>query len=498
MDQARYAVQLEELHASARDIFLSSLQQSSIPVAFDRHLHFDGTELVLHPFPSVQHMLPATRIDLAKYKSILVISLGKAAVTMLESLLARLPKKLKVRGLCCAPQKPEHRSWRFHYFAAGHPLPNADSFRAAETALRLLRRTTEKSFVFFLVSGGGSTLFELPLDPSISLEDTVAFHQALISCGATISEINTVRKHFSAVKGGRLAEAAPEAQKITLQLADVPLRHLDALASAPTLPDRSTVADCREVLARYGLLERFPAAVRAFFSRPDLPETPGEKSAPAASTSASSEGIDAAAHHAGPGSEAAVTTANSSLDTLLSNHDLINAARDRASALGFRVVIDNTCDDWPYDRAAAYLLGRFAELRKEHPRLCLLSGGEVTVQLAATHGTGGRNQQFALACAQALAAQFSAQPVVVLSAGSDGIDGNSSAAGALVDPTTISRAENFGFHPERSLAAFDACPLLSALGDTVVTGRTGNNLRDLRILLSADPPVPSTSVDLSK
>jgi glycerate 2-kinase len=494
-EPARYIHQLEELHADARDIFHSAMAACSVPDAFDQHLHFEGTELVLHPFPNVQRLLPPTRIDLSQYKRILVIALGKAAVTMLDTLLLRLPKKLKVRGICCAPQKPERRSWRFHYFAGGHPLPNSDSLKAAQTALRLLHRTSEKTFVFFLISGGGSAMFELPLDPAITLEDTIAFHQALVGSGAAIHEINTVRKHFSAVKGGRLAEAAPTARKITLQLADVPLRHLDALASAPTLPDRSTIADCREVLARYGLLDRFTPAVRDFFSRHISEQDPGNSRDPRGSSDA---------------------PLNSSLDTLLSNHDLVNAARARAQALGYRIVIDNTCDDWPYDKAAAYLLERFTELHKRHPRLCLLSGGEVTVRLpgspaaifasnpaeaASEHtsaaaetntgangraiGTGGRNQQFALAAAQILDAQFSGSPVVVLSAGSDGIDGNSSAAGALADPTTVSRSEKFGFHPAVSLARFDACPIFTALGDTVITGPTGNNLRDLRILLSA-------------
>ncbi|MGI8772363.1 MAG: glycerate kinase type-2 family protein [Acidobacteriaceae bacterium] len=488
-DPSDYARQLEQLHAEARDIFGYALHQSSIPEAFDRHLHFEGTQLVLHPFPNVQRVMPPTRVDLAQYKSVLVIALGKAANAMLDTLLLRLPRRLKVRGVCCAPDKPQRRSWRFHYFAGGHPLPNSDSLKAARTALRLLRRTSEKTFVFFLISGGGSAMFELPADPAITLEDTVAFHEALVGCGAAIHEINIVRKHFSAVKGGRLSAAAPCARKITLQLADVPLRRLDALASAPTLPDRSTLAECREVLARYGLLDRFPPAVRNFFSR-----HLSEQDLPAAEAKNVQDPF---------------APERSTLDTLLSNHDLVNAARTRAHALGYRIVIDNTCDDWPYEKAAAYLIGRFAELRTKHPRLCLLSGGEVTVRLpgstratsaanswedAASNpavggkaiGTGGRNQQFALACAQSLHAQFSGSPVVVLSAGSDGVDGNSSAAGALADPTTVSRSENFGFRPAVSLERFDACPLFSALGDTVVTGPTGNNLRDLRILLSAE------------
>ncbi len=489
-----YARQLEQLHADALDIFHAAMAESSIPEAFDRHLHFAGTELVLHPFPTVQRVVQATRIDLSRYKSVLVIALGKAAGTMLDTLLSRLPRKLKVRGVCSAPLKPQRRSWRFHYFAGGHPLPNRDSLKAARTALRLLRRTSEKTFVFFLISGGGSAMFELPLDPAITLEDTVAFHEALVGCGATIGEINIVRKHFSAVKGGRLAEAAPCARKLTLQLADVPLRQLDALASAPTLPNRSTVEECREVIARYGLLARFPPAVREFFSRYLSSKAPPEAQVERATSMAAELRPTAPLTvRAGKNTQDTFAPERSSLDTLLSNHDLVNAARTRAHALGYRIVIDNTCDDWPYERAAAYLLERFAELRKRHPRLCLLSGGEVTVRLAPPIGTGGRNQQFALACAQAFDARFPGRAVLALSAGSDGIDGNSSAAGAVADPTTVQRAQRFGFQPSVSLERFDACPLFSALGDTIVIGPTGNNLRDLRILLSVDSAEPMTS-----
>jgi hydroxypyruvate reductase len=177
-------------------------------------------------------------------------------------------------------------------------------------------------------------------------------------------------------------------------------------------------------------------------------------------------------------------TANS-LATLLSNRDLVRAAREKATALGYEAIVDNGCDDWPYDKAAAYLLDRLIELRRQHPgrKLCLLSGGEVTVRIDREPGTGGRNQQFALASAQLLHERLRGQPVVCLSAGSDGADGNSPAAGAIGDPTTVGRAEALGFDTQAALAAFDACPLFTALGDVLLTGPTGNNLRDLRILL---------------
>ncbi len=168
---------------------------------------------------------------------------------------------------------------------------------------------------------------------------------------------------------------------------------------------------------------------------------------------------------------------------MLSSDDLLDAARAKAVALHYEVVIDNTCDDWDYAEAARYLLDRFHELRRKHARVCLLSGGEVTVRLGQEHGEGGRNQQFALACALELSGQDAA--AVVLSAGSDGIDGNSAAAGAIADTTTVHRSHALGMDAASALERFDAYPLFTALGDTLVTGPTHNNLRDLRILLSA-------------
>lgn len=468
---APQAAALEALHHQARELFTHALDACSIERAIDQHLSFEGTTMVVHPSRLLERIRKPHRIELSHYSSIVVIAFGKAAATMVQALLQRLPRGVRVRGMCSAPQRLARRMWRFRSFVGGHPLPNEDSFAAARTALRLLRKTNQRTLVMYLISGGGSTMLELPLDPSISLEDTVAFHEALIGCGASIAEINTLRKHFSAVKGGRLAMAAPCADKLTLQIADTPLRHLDAVASGPTLPDRTTVADCRALIAKYPQCEKFPASVQAFFSRPDMPETPGDKPSPDGSAQLAT---------------AADNAFNGLLDTLLSNHDLVNAARERARSLGYRVFIDNTCDDWPWDRAAAYLVERLRVLRHDHPRLCLLSGGEVTVRLSGTPGTGGRNQQFALACALLMARDLPQANVVCLSAGSDGSDGNSPAAGAIADPTTVGRAQAFGYDPQKTLAAFDACPLFTALGDTLVTGATGNNLRDLRILISTE------------
>jgi hydroxypyruvate reductase len=473
---------LDTLHASATEIFTDALAACNIASAFDRRMRFEGS-LLRRLIPDGSG--PAT-IDLSSYKRVFVIALGKAAGPMLNTLLERMKRRKGLRGICCSNQLPKKRNWRFRYFEGGHPLPNEDSFAAARAALAMLRKARKDTLIFFLISGGGSAIFDLPLDPQITLDETIEFHQLLLASGAPINEVNTLRKHFSAVKGGRLAIAAPDAAKVSLLLPDVPLRSLDALSSGPTSPDHSTVAEVRELLAKYNLASRLPASIRAFFERADLPESPGNKGwrppflprLPRSEPALTRRVTDAASM---TGEDEAFR--DSVFEILLSSHDLVENTRAQAQKAGFFTVVDNSCDDWDYADAARYLLQRFHALRAAHQRLCLISVGEVTVTLNRTPGAGGRNQQFALACALELQ-QYPGERLTVLSAGSDGIDGNTQSAGAIADPTTAARARAFGFDPQASLASFNACPLFTALGDSVVTGPTGQNLRDVRLLIA--------------
>ena len=473
---------LDSLHATATEIFTGAIEGCNIATAFDRRIRFEGKML--------QRLIPdgsgPASINLSDYKRILVIAIGKVAGPMLDALLDRMTRRKGLRGICCSNQLPKCRNWRFRYFEGGHPLPNEESFAAARAALVMLKKARKDTLVFFLISGGGSAMFDLPLDPQISLDDTIAFHQLLLASGAPISEVNTLRKHFSAVKGGRLAIAAPEAAKVSLLLPDVPLRSLDALSSGPTSPDHSTVAEVRALLEKYDLKTKLPRSIRAFFEREDLPESPGNKGwrPPFFPKLPKPDALPARRVTAAAvmrGEEEAFS--ESVFELLLSSHDLAENARTLAQKAGYYVVVDNSCDDWDYADAARYLLGRFHALRAVHPRLCLISVGEVTVKLDRTPGAGGRNQQFVMECALELE-QHPGERLTVLSAGSDGIDGNTRSAGAVADPTTVTRAHAFGFHLKSSLAAFDACPMFTALGDSVVTGPTGHNLRDLRLLLA--------------
>jgi len=474
---------LEPLHATATEIFSGALAACNIESAFDRRIRFDGH--VLH------RLLPdgsgPETIDLSSYKRVFVVAVGKAADSMLDVLLTRMKRRKGLRGICCTNQQPRKRNWRFRYFEGGHPTPNEDSFAAGRATLGLLKKARKDTLIFFLISGGGSAMFDLPLDPTISLEDTMAFHQALVASGAPIGEINTLRKHFSAVKAGRLAMAAPDALKVSLLLPDVPLRSLDALSSGPTSPDHSTVEDVRYIINKYDLGPKLPEKVRAFFERADLPESPGNKTwrPPFLPKKLARPDIVLARKvtAAATMSDEDHAFRDSVFEILLSSHDMVENARTLAQKAGYYVAVDNSCDDWDYADAARYLMERFHDLRISHPRLCLISGGEVTVTMNRTPGAGGRNQQFVLACAQELA-NHPGEPLTVLSAGTDGIDGNTRSAGAIADPTTVARAHAFGYDPQRSLEEFNACPLFTALGDSVVTGPTGHNLRDLRLLIA--------------
>lgn len=450
---------MEDLKQIARDIFTQALAECSIPRALGRILHIEPSPR--GPLLLVEDEAPIVLSDL---KRVRIVAAGKAAAPMLEALLAPLPlaESCDLSGVLIAPRQPENLPACIQFFAGGHPLPNEASFAGARAALTSLREIAdspaEDALALFLISGGASAMMDLPLEPSISLTDTIAFHQALVHSGASIVEMNCIRKHFSAVKGGRLALAAGRARRLSLFISDVPPAHPDALASGPTLADPTTVAECRAILTRYELVQRLPAFVRRFFASPHLPETPkpGELISPAI--------------------------------TLLDSAALASAAQARTQALGFHTVIDNSCDDWPCDRAAEYLLARIRELRRTHPRSCLISTGEVSVPVphfedSASH-RGGRNQHFALYLATRLRADDA--PVAVLSAGSDGIDGNSAAAGAVIDHCTIAdtSAASSRNSALRALASFDSSTWLAAQNATILTGPTGQNLRDLRILLA--------------
>ncbi len=424
----------------ARHIFDHAMRESGIGRAFSRHVHCERGVL----------RVCEDLYDLNSYSRVLVISIGKAAHSMLTALHEQTGERFE--GIVASSVAPDFHIRGFRYFHGGHPLPNEESIRSADAMLKSLNALNEASLVIYLISGGGSAIVEKPIDEEISIQDLIETYRILVHSSASISEINTIRKHLSAVKGGRLGQAAYPARQVSILTSDVPDDTPDALASGPTLPDSTTVQDCHAVVAKHKMLNQFPASVRELFERHALEETP--------------KSDDPAFVHA-------------RWWTILSNAALLEAAGREAIQQGLLVEIDNSCDDWDYASAADHLLARLRELRSKHERVCLLSGGEVTVHVG-NGGIGGRNQQFALYCAS----KISEENICVLSAGSDGIDGDSTAAGAIADGTTLERAKARGLDVAAHLSGFNAYPLFEALGDAIITGPTGNNLRDLRILLS--------------
>jgi hydroxypyruvate reductase len=426
---------------TAHEIFRFALAEASIAKGFAQHVNCERGVL----------RVCEDLYDLQSYSRIVVISIGKAGHTMVEAL-AQQAGDSALEGIVASSVEPSAQIRGFRYFHGGHPTPNAESIHAAEAILKLLNVQTGSSLVIFLLSGGGSSIVEKTIDDEISLDDLIATYRALVHSGAPIAEINTIRKHLSAVKGGRLAQAAFPAQQVSLLVSDVPDNTPDALASGPTMPDSTSVEDCYRIAEKHGFLPQLPHSTRELFERRALDETP--------------KSDDQAFYR-------------SRWWLVLSNQTVVEQARIAAERAGFAVSVDNSCDDWDYERAAEYLLMRLRELRKKSERACLISGGEVTVKVT-NGGVGGRNQQFALACA----ANIAGENITVLSAGTDGVDGNSPAAGAVVDGTTITRAQMKGFDARLALDKFDAYPFFCALGDAIETGPTGNNLRDLRILLA--------------
>lgn len=428
----------------AREVFHQALATIDIAAVMERKLELDGTRLVL----------PSATIDLADISRVLVVAIGKAAHAMVAGFLRFIPPQTRVEGIVAAPTKVAEPIAGFKYFVGGHPIPNHDSLHAAVETLRLLGTCEANTLVVFLLSGGGSALVELPLNPALKLEDVQAAHHALVTCGASIDAINTVRRHLSAVKGGRLALAAGAAQKITLAITDVPAGKEAALASGPSLPDPTSIADVQEIFGETDLLGRFPPALQAWIRDGHMPETP-KRNHPA--------------------------FAKAHFELLLGMFDLFHATHHALEAHSYVTFCDNSTDDWPVEKAADALLWQLQSWQRENPgqRVAVIADGELSSPVTGD-GIGGRNSAFVLACVEKIAGKN----VTVLSAGTDGIDGNSPAAGAVADGETLARAKAFGLNPREAFRQSDAYSFFAKLDDTIITGPTGNNLRDLRILLA--------------
>ncbi|HEX8749436.1 MAG TPA: DUF4147 domain-containing protein [Pyrinomonadaceae bacterium] len=354
-------------------------------------------------------------------------------------------------------------SSRWTIFSGGHPLPNKGSLDAARAAIEWLRRADKTgALILFLISGGGSASFELPVDDSITLEDLRQANRALVSCGATIAEINSVRRAFSAVKGGRLAAFAPRARQISLIVSDTNPGEEATVASGPTFAPPLNALHAREVVKRYQLERRLPPSVlRVVMNTSSDDESPAD-------------------------------SPDSKHYLLLDNGSAVEAARRAAEARGFVTEVAADIIEQSVGDGCAELLSRLydGKARNKGEVFCLISGGEFACPVRGD-GRGGRNSETVLRAAIELekrrrtASATGTTHAVMFSAGTDGIDGNSIGAGAIADETTLGRARVRGMEAERFLERSDAYTFFHNLGDAIVTGPTGTNVRDLRIMIAA-------------
>ncbi len=431
----------------ARAIFRAALRAADPVAAVRRHLRLIGETLVAG----------GRQYGLRSFDRIWVVGAGKASAAMASAVEGLLGKRI-AGGMVNVKDGHTARLRRIELNECGHPLPDERGVRGATRIAEIVREAGNRDLIICLISGGASALLPLPAPP-ITLEEKQTVTQMLLASGATIHEMNAVRKHLSAIKGGQLARLARPAKMISLLLSDVVGDQLDVIGSGPTAPDASTFADARSVLEKYGLGERVPAAVRyriAAGVHGSLPETPKANDRAFRSTRNFIVG---------------------------SNRLAVDAAEAKARQLGFEPVVLSTTmvgETREVARVHAAIAREVAASGRPAKRpACLISGGETTVTLRGG-GLGGRNQEFVLAAAIELAGS---PGVVALSGGTDGTDGPTDAAGAIADGSTVAAAAAKGLDAQRYLDQNDSYHFFEAAGGLLMTGPTRTNVMDVRLVL---------------
>ncbi len=397
-----------------------------------------------------------------EYSRVLLASFGKAAYPMAKAV-SDLAGDILTEGVVITKYGHAGKTalpGKVRLFEAGHPIPDQNGVHGTAEIIRMLERHAADETLFLcLISGGGSALLVAPYG-GITLADKQQVTDLLLKAGAAIQDLNTVRKHLSCVKGGRLAELARPARTISLILSDVIGDPLDVIASGPTSPDHSTFADAVAVIDRYRLRDRIPGQVLEILlrgSRGEIPDTPKE------------------------GSPVFAKIENRIIG---SNKKAIEIAAVRAKELGYEVTVLSSELQGEAREAAAWLAGKAEESRSRAEsmpgrKICLISGGETTVTVRG-NGVGGRNTELALAFAQKIKDH---KDITFLSAGTDGTDGPTDAAGAIVDGETISRAEVMKLPAEEFLNNNDSYSFFKETGELLITGPTGTNVMDIQIVL---------------
>jgi glycerate 2-kinase len=435
------------LRSSARSIFDFALKAVDPFHAERKQVKLAGDDLWIKGY----------RQGLKGIDRILVIGAGKASAAMAQAVEKILGPRIH-KGVVVTKHGYVAPLRRIELLEGGHPLPDAEGIKGTKRILRLISNLDENDLVICLISGGGSALLVSP-SSGISLKDIKELTDQLLRCGADIKEINTIRKHISQVKGGRLAQLAHPAYVITLILSDVIGSRLDSIASGPTAPDTTTFSDCLKVVKKYGLKDRIPPSILGHLKKGaqgKVEETPK------------------------PGSPIFKRVKNFIIG---SNSLALEAARQKADALGFNAAILSRPVSGDTTRAAVKH-ARFAKRIQEKgdpvsPPACGISGGETTVKIRGK-GLGGRNQEFVLVGATKIAGS---KNIVMLSAGTDGTDGPTDAAGAICDGKTIERALQKGLDPVQYLDNNDSYRFFQKLGDLVKTGPTNTNVMDVHLIL---------------
>lgn len=439
------------LRKHALAIFRAALKAADPVEAVLRHVHVDGESLIAG----------RQRYNLSRFRRIYVIGAGKASAAMAVAIERLLDKRI-TGGLINVKYGHTAKLRRIELNECGHPVPDENGVRGAQRIASIARQAATDDLIICLISGGGSALTPYPVPP-ITLEEKQASTKLLLQCGATIHEINAVRKHISQFKGGRLAALAAPATVISLLLSDVIGDDLDVIASGPTAPDASTFSGALGLLRKYGIDGQVPTSLRERLQRGaagEVEETPK------------------------PGSPVFERVRNLVVG---SNILAVNAAVEQAKSLGYRTQVLSTFIEGETRDVAGVHAAVLKEIRASGRPLkapaCVISGGETTVTIRGD-GLGGRNQEFVLAAAMAI---DGLADTVVLSGGTDGTDGPTDAAGAVADGQTIRRARARGLDPARFLAANDSYHFFGPLGDLIKTGPTNTNVMDVRILLAGRP-----------
>src|SRR5579883_117479 len=425
------------LRGDASQIFAAALEAVDAGNAVRRHLAVSGSRL----------RAGECEAELGNFERVRLLAVGKAALPMARAVCDVLGERL-AQALAVTKRGHTAGNSDFSCIEAGHPVPDREGLHAALAVRDFVSECGERDLLITAISGGASALLPAPAPP-VTLADKQKTTSLLLEAGADINELNAVRKHLSFLKGGRLAALASPATVISLLLSDVVGDKLDVIGSGLTAPDPTTYQHALNVLDRYGLRDAVPRAVRERLERAD-DETP-------------KLGDPIFAHVCNV--------------VVGSNGLALQAAAAKAQELGYRVRIVSSEIQGEARAVAKELVG---VLREESRPVCLLAGGETTVTVRGA-GKGGRNQEFALAAAIAIE---DAENVAVLSAGTDGTDGPTDAAGAIATGETLARARRIGLSAEEYLAHNDSYCFFDALNDLIRTGPTGTNVMDIHILLA--------------